>query len=367
MKVMLVGAHFTPAVAVIEQLKKYPNVSIIYVGRETTQEGDSSPSYESGVWPNLGIKFIPITTGRLQREFTLYTIPSLLKIPLGIVQSLCIILKEKPDVILSFGGYVAVPTVLVGWLFSIPIMIHEQTKVSGLANKISAFLADKIALSFAKGSLREKYILTGNPLRNEVLNPVKIPLDYAKLFHYAQKNSLPTLLIMGGNQGSHIINQTTEAALNKLLKIGCVIHITGNNKFNDFDRLKRLQNDRYLVKRWVSQEMGAILSKVDLIISRAGANTLYELAYFGKPALAIPFEPLYQDEQNENAKFFAHLGMVRILPQSKLSAASLIKNIRKILNNLNHFRQKAKNAKKVVKTDAAGRLALETLLLGKYI
>jgi len=129
MKILVTGAHFTPAVAVIEEFKKRPNIEIVYIGRNTTREGDTSPSIESQVLPDLGIKFIPIITGRLQKDFTLFTIPSLLKIPIGFMQALFFILGEKPDVILSFGGYVAVPLVFIGWLFSIPIIVHEQTLV----------------------------------------------------------------------------------------------------------------------------------------------------------------------------------------------------------------------------------------------
>src|SRR3989344_6300272 len=99
-KVLLTGAHFTPAVAVAEELKKYPNVKLVYVGRKTTLEGDKTTSIESKVLPSLGVRFIPIITGRLQREFTIYTIPSLLKIPIGILQALYIILRERPDLVL---------------------------------------------------------------------------------------------------------------------------------------------------------------------------------------------------------------------------------------------------------------------------
>src|SRR3990167_5082544 len=155
MKILVTGAHFTTAVAVIEELKNLPagrqeqkDIDIVYVGRKTTREGDSSHSVESQVLPQLGVKFISIITGRLQRAFTIYTFSSLLKIPIGFLQSFFILLKEKPDVILSFGGYVAVPLVIAGWLLSIPIIIHEQTLVSGLANTISSFFADKVAVSF---------------------------------------------------------------------------------------------------------------------------------------------------------------------------------------------------------------------------
>lgn len=367
MKILLTGAHFTPAVAVIEQLKKYPDVQIVYVGRETTQEGDCSKSRESQIIPESGVKFIPITAGRLQREFTFYTIPSILKIPIGFFQAFYIILKESPDAILSFGGYVAVPLVFAGWLLSIPILIHEQTLVSGLANRISAIFANKIALSFGKSQpKREKVILTGNPLRPNIINPIKrIPVEYLQLLKFSKKNGLPKILVMGGNQGSHALNLVIEKCLSKLSKISCLIHQTGDTKFKDFERLQEFISDKYLVKKWIGEELGAIISQVDLVICRAGANTLSELAYFGKPALVIPLQLLYQDEQKKNAKFFADLGLVQILNQSQLSAETLIKNIRLMLGNLNSISQTAKNARKVIIDGAAKRLALETVILAQ--
>ncbi|MDD5415814.1 MAG: UDP-N-acetylglucosamine--N-acetylmuramyl-(pentapeptide) pyrophosphoryl-undecaprenol N-acetylglucosamine transferase [Candidatus Daviesbacteria bacterium] len=364
MKILVTGAHFTPAVAVIEELKKFDGAKIVYVGRRTTLEGDGSASPESQVLPALGVKFIPIITGRLQRSFTIYTIPSLFKIPVGFIQALYIILSEKPDVILSFGGYVAVPVVIAGWLFSIPIIIHEQTLVSGLANKISAFCADKIAVSFEPDVFKsEKVILTGNPIRREI---VEISQG-VKLTHPRGGLEVPTILIMGGNQGSHIINLAVEEVLNKLTKLAYVIHATGDNKYGDFERLESLGRfgERYLVKKWIGKGYGAILKKADLVISRAGINTLTELAYLGKPALVIPIPYLYQDEQNKNAGYFEKLGLVRILPQSKLSAEALFKNIRVMLSDLNQLIERAKKAKKVIVPDAAKRLALETMLLAK--
>ena len=190
MRILLTGTHFTTAAATIPELQKFHDVKLVYVGRKTTKEGDSTPSVESIELPKLGVKFIPITTGRLQRSFTLYTIPSLLKIPVGFIQALFIILKEKPDVVLSFGGYVGVPIVFWAWLFSIPVIIHEQTLVSGLANTISSWFADKIAVSFESDDSfnGEKVILTGNPIRQEILD--------AKVVR--RRSLLPTILITGG-------------------------------------------------------------------------------------------------------------------------------------------------------------------------
>lgn len=357
MKVLVTGAHFTPAVATIEQLKKFKDAEVVYVGRKTTLEGDDSPSVESKELTLLGIKFIPIITGRLQRSFSIYTIPSLLKIPIGVLQALYIILSQKPDVILSFGGYVAVPIVIIGWLFSIPIIIHEQTLIPGLANKISSFFADKIAVSFEKSGYKgEKTILTGNPIRREIVDSRSIPPGGK------------TVLVIGGNQGAHVINLAVENCLKKLLKIAKVYHQTGDSKYQDYERLEELGKSgqleelgkRYMVKKWIGEEYGAILQKADLVVSRAGINTLTELAILGKPAFLIPIP---NSEQQVNAQYFAHLGLVKILPQSKLSGQTLLKGIQLMLSNLPSLTEKAKKAREIIIPDAAKRLALETVIL----
>lgn len=366
MKILITGAHFTPAVAVVEEFKKYTDVKVVYVGRKTTQEGDSSPSAESKVLPTMGVKYIPITTGRLQRQFSVYTIPSLLKIPIGFIQALIIILNEKPDVILSFGGYVALPLVLIGWLFSIPIIVHEQTLVYGLANSISSLFANKIALSFKSSKIDNiKTILTGNPIREMIREGRGIRGSWGD----TRRDELPTILITGGNQGSHTINLAVEGCLDKLIKIAKIIHVTGDNKFGDFGRLGRLggKMGRYVVSKWIGEEYGEVLKKLDLVVSRAGINTLSELAYLGIPVLVIPIPYLYKDEQNKNANFFKEHGLARILPQSKLSADSFLENIKWMLKNLDELNKKAKGTKKVILPDAAKTLALETYLLAKGV
>src|SRR5258708_5429670 len=259
MKVLITGAHFTPAQAVIEELQKFPEVKLIYVGRKTTREGDTTSSVESQVLPKLGVKFVPITTGRLRRVLDIWTVISLLKIPVGFIQAPFILMKESPDVIVSFGGYVGVPLVIWGWFFSIPIIVHEQTLVSGLANTISNIFATKIAVSFDKdySFKREKIILTGNPMRKELLEGSKnIPADIKKAIQSAKSEKLPLIYITGGNQGSHTINTSVADVLEELTKKAVVIHQTGDSEFKDFESLsekkKDLKNpDRYLVKKWV--------------------------------------------------------------------------------------------------------------------
>jgi len=383
MKILITGAHFTAAVAVIEELQKTPNTEIVYVGRKSTREGDRSLSPESQIIPEMGIKFIPITTGRLQRALTIYTLLSLLKIPIGFIQSLWILFTQKPDRVLSFGGYVAVPVVITGWLMSIPVIIHEQTLVTGLANKICSWFSDKILVSFdTKNDFPpEKVILTGNPLRKEILEAgeirgigeIKQSLrsdDLREIFFTARKEKKPVIFVTGGNQGSHVINLAVENCLDKLTKLAYIIHQTGNSKFKDFERLEKKLSSHYFVSLFFYQEMPYLLKHSDLVISRAGINTLMELAYFGTPALVIPVPYLYKGEQNQNAKYFESSGLVKILPQSKLSGDSLLREIKGMgeikqslrSDDLRERKDKAKKAKSVVIPEAGKIIALETLI-----
>ncbi|MDO8638890.1 MAG: UDP-N-acetylglucosamine--N-acetylmuramyl-(pentapeptide) pyrophosphoryl-undecaprenol N-acetylglucosamine transferase [Candidatus Daviesbacteria bacterium] len=371
MKILITGSHFTPAQATIEELQKHLDIEIVYVGRKFTLEGDKTQSVESQVLPEMGIRFIPIITGRLQRFFTIHTIPSLFKIPFGIVQSFFIVWNEHPDVVLSFGGYVAVPVVISSWLFSIPIILHEQTLVSGLANSISAIFADKIAVSFEENKEfnKNKTVLTGNPLRKEIFADEKLMnIDLQGIINVSKKENLPLILITGGNQGSHAINKTILESFEALNKIVCVIHQTGDSNFNDFEKLSEEKNnlknpEKYLALKWIDgRNMGAILRKVDLVISRAGMNTLLELAYFGVPTLVIPLPYLYKNEQNVNAKFFEKMGLTTILSQNNLNENNLMEKIKIMLKNIDKLKESAIGAKKVVIIDAAKRLALETLL-----
>lgn len=365
MKVLITGAHFTPAVSLIEELKKTKGVEIVYVGRKYTMEGQQVTSVESQLLPKLGVEFIPIITGRLQRSFTIFTIPSLLKIPVGFIHALLIILSQKPDVVVSFGGYVAVPVVFAAWLLSIPVLVHEQTLVSGLANKISAVFADKIAIGFPQNEFAKnpKAVLTGNPLRKEISSPKDIAGDYKKLFQLAKKEDKPVVFMTGGNQGSHAINEAVEGCLEKLLKKTYVIHQTGDSNFKDYERLMSIQDTRYIVEKFIAEEMGTILSQADLVVSRAGINTLTECAYLHKPVLVIPLPHLYQNEQVKNAKFFEKLGLVKILNQSDLSSDSLYHSIENMLESLSKWQKQAREMDLKIEETVAKKIALEVISL----
>lgn len=364
LRLVITGGHLTPALAVIEELQRQGDWEILFIGRKYAAEGDRTPSIGSQVIRNRGIRFAPIRAGRLQRRFTRWTIPAALKIPLGFFQAFFHLVRFRPQVILSFGGYVSVPVVLAGWFLKIPAITHEQTNVKGLATKINTPFAKKIAVSWPEtlGLFpSSKVILTGNPIRKAILDKpnrkIWQTLDYP--------SDLPLVFITGGNQGSHVINKAVEESLLKLVKMANVFHQCGYlQAMGDFERLEKARSNlpfvlqkRYHVKKYLdTQEMATLLQKADLVVSRAGANTLTELAVLGKPALLIPFPWLYHDEQIKNAEILERVGTAEIIPQGDFLAQRLLVEIRSMLRSLGDYQKNAPQAKKLVKLDAVQKI-----------
>jgi len=314
MSIVITGSHLTPALAVIDELKKRGEKKIYYLGRRYTLEGVKIPSVESRLLPQKGIKFIPIPAGRLQRRFTRYTIPSLLRVPLGVLASLYYLLKIRPKAVISFGGYVSVPVVFAARILGIPSLTHEQTTVLGLANKINSFFTDKIAISFPESARffpRQKTVLTGNPIRKEIFTVQK------PLFKLDPKRK--TVYITGGNQGEYN-----------------VIHQCGAKDFPLLKRKKKrlppdCQKHYFLTDYIFPENIGWVFKNADLVVSRGGANTITELLALKKRALIIPIPWTAHHEQEKNARLIKRAGLGDILPQEKLTPLALRKQIEKLL------------------------------------
>lgn len=319
-KIFVIGGHYTPAKAVIDLLiNKY---QIFYLGRKYAMEDDPALALEYQSLNGLkNLTYLVLTTGRLQRKFFVNPVQSIkafLKIFIGFFQSLYYLLKYRPNLILSFGGYLALPVVICGWLFGIPVLTHEQTKVSGLANRIIAKFAKKV--------------LTGNPIRKEILDlkPVKTS----------------GIFVTGGNQGSHVINMAAK----DLFKKYKIVLQTGDSKFNDYETLKRDGVYKFLD----AKNMAKFLNEADLVISRAGANIVTELAYLGKPAILIPIPWSSGNEQMLNANFLKNAGTAEILEQKDLTGENLLKLVDFMFANLKKYQHKIP-----VKTDAAEEIVKE--------
>ena len=348
MKVVIIGGHFSPALAVIEELK---DEEVYYLGRKHTFEGDKAISLEQEEITKLGIPFYAINTARLQRKFTRHTVPSLVKFPLGFTQSLRILRQIRPEVVLGFGGYVSLPVVLAAFFLKIPVVIHEQTLEAGFANKIEAKFARKICISWQSSQQyfpKQETVLTGNPLRKIVLNAQP----------FREETGLPKLYITGGSSGSHVINLLVEESLEKLLKKFTVVHQTGDARaYADFERLQAKANKfgaqlakNYHPQKFFSQEEVAnSLSKANLVVGRAGINTVTELIYFKTPAFLIPLPFSQRNEQLKNALFLKGLGLAEIGIQNELTPDAFVETIFAMLKNLDRYQLK----EKVLMLDAA--------------
>lgn len=356
MKIVVIGGHLSPALSVLQKLK---DQDVLYLGRRYTFEGDKSESLEYKVVSSLGIKFKNIITGRLQRNFSFQTVLSLLKFPIGFVQSFLILKNFKPDIVLGFGGYVQVPVILASFLLRIPIVIHEQSLGAGLANKISSLIASKILISWESSKTffpKNKTVLTGIPLRNEIFQSSKTR---------AESSKAPLIYITGGNSGSHSINLLVEQSLTDLLASSFIFHQTGESGFGDFEKLSKLKESlphelkkRYMVMKFVnSKDVAEILSSSDLVVSRSGMNTISELMFFGKPCLLIPL-PL-GNEQKQNALFLKKQGIAEVLNQENLTVFEFKNAIETMLKNISTYKKNKENVKSLISQNAAEKIVQE--------
>lgn len=368
MKVLVAGAHLTPALAVIKKLLEIPDIEIVYIGRKYARDDDSAKSVESEILPKLSIKFIPITAGRLNRFFSFQTIISFIKTPIGFIQAFYYLCKEQPDIIVSFGGFTGLPVVICGWFLSVPSIIHEQGLKMGLANLISSFFTEKIAITFSETRLpefinKEIIIITGNPIRPEFL-ATKISGSY-EIVEFVKRANIkkkPIILITAGNQGSHFINLLVEDKLSEFTEIAAIIHQTGESKFDDFSNLKKYVSPNYLAKKWIEvADLSYVLDKADLVVSRAGINTLIELSLKSVPVLIIPI-PI-GSEQREGAKFFTDLGLGETTEEEKLTPDIFLQKIKSMISRKKILKESAGNTKKIILLDGEKRLVQEILLL----
>jgi UDP-N-acetylglucosamine--N-acetylmuramyl-(pentapeptide) pyrophosphoryl-undecaprenol N-acetylglucosamine transferase len=353
--IFITGGHLTPALAVIEKFDKN-KWEILYIGRKYALEGDKVVSVEYTIINQKKIKFLTIFAGRIQRALTKYTLWSIIKIPIGFLQALYYVIKYKPNVILSFGGYVALPVVLAGWLFRIPIYTHEQTMSIGLANKIISKFANKILVSWEKNLSqfpKSKTVLVGLPIRKQIFEINK---------KFTLPNDKPVIYITGGNLGAHSINVIIEQNLQELLKNYILIHQCGDtNEFRDFERLENIKKElpinlqkQYFIFKYITDEyIGWVMNQADILITRSGANIVVEIIQLQKPAIFIPLPWSGENEQYENAKYLEIHQAAKIILQQDLSTKMLFSNINEILKMEKQIKYNLKNLNQKLIQNAA--------------
>lgn len=344
--ILMTGGHAgSTAHAIIEEIhRQNKNWNIFFTGNKYAIEGKRLLTYEAEVLNNIGCKFIPMVSGRIQRKFTLWTIPSFLKIPLGFIQALFIIIKVKPCLIITFGGSSSFSIVFWGWLMKIPIILHEQTAVAGRSNQVAARFASVVALSressikYIKGN---KVVITGNPILNNFCSIDK---------KYLSKK--PVLFITGGSRGSEIINKVVIESIDVLLKDFIVIHQTGRKQEKYINNIaKSLNLDKscnYQIYGFLQPDQYLkVFSQTDIIISRSGANSVSQIIAGRVPSVLIPIPFSYLNEQYQNALFLNKEKGCVLLPQKDLSKENLIKAVSNIKNRWEYYKNNLRNIKNI--------------------
>ncbi|MFZ5844869.1 MAG: UDP-N-acetylglucosamine--N-acetylmuramyl-(pentapeptide) pyrophosphoryl-undecaprenol N-acetylglucosamine transferase [Patescibacteria group bacterium] len=354
-KVFVTGGHLTPAMAVIEELtKETKRWEIVFIGRIHQLEGDQGLSEEYRIIKKLGLKFLPLTTGRFTRVFSFETLISLSKIPLGLVTAFRYCLEEKPGIIISFGGYLALPVVVAGAILGIPTITHEQTRAIGLANRVISFFARRICVSYRE-MVRQfpphKTVFTGLPIRRQIFDPPR-EISLTILLNY------PLLYIMGGTTGASSLNELVYPGLAGLTTKYMVVHQTGRLSYERAlsfrQKLSQAQQEHYLPVPYLDTlEHAWVLSRAALVVGRSGANSVGEIAATGKVAVFIPLPWSAGGEQQKNARYLVDRGSAVMLNQQKLDPLALVATIEETFSHLSQYQKRAEEIAREFPRDGA--------------
>lgn len=338
--ICIIGGHLTPALATIEMIRKiHPSWKVFFIGRKYSLEGSSALSEESRIIESMEIPFFSIVTGRLKRSLSVSTIVNLLLIPIGIVQSLLLLISHRPVVVLSFGGYVAVPVALASWLLHIPVITHEQTSSLGFANRIIGLIAQVICVSNDKTDSKyyaKKIRMTGLPIRSSLQNPPKET-------SFTLPRNQPIIYCIGGATGSYSVNHLIYSSVPILCKSFVLVHQVGRawiQEAHEFTCLqdKAIQKNYFVFPYLDASDHSWLLHHTEVIISRSGANAVEEISMSDATAIFIPLPWSAANEQYLNAK--NSLNSYRIMVDQKtLNSQQFIETIG-VLFEANHARIK---------------------------
>lgn len=350
------GGHIFPIIAVARELKK------IYQDSNTLEMMFLGPigPYRQDL-EKEGIMVKSILAGKLRRYFSLWTMLDIFKFPLGLIQSLWYLYLYMPDAVFSKGGYGSLPIILVSWLYLIPILVHESDAVPGLANRFGGFFSKRIALSFQSA---EKYFpskktaLIGNPVRSEIRQVCLSGNKEEAKSVFNITSSKPIILILGGSQGAQKINELIYSVLPQLLERYEVIHQCGIKHYEKIKKeMGQIPGGYYLFPFLDENQYAYAFLISDLIISRAGAGSISEIAVCHKPSILIPIPKSASDHQRKNAFDYARAGATSVLEQDNLSANLLVSEISEILGKPELSQQMKENAGNFSQPEASQRIA----------
>jgi UDP-N-acetylglucosamine--N-acetylmuramyl-(pentapeptide) pyrophosphoryl-undecaprenol N-acetylglucosamine transferase len=311
------AGHVTPNLALIPKLSER-GFEIHYVGRKSGIEKDLLNKIE--------IPYYGINAGKLRRYFDLRNLSDIFFVGAGFLESLFLVRKLRPQVVFSKGGFVSCPLVWAAWLNQVPVIIHESDLTPGLANKLSAPFAKWICYSFPEtGTVLppERAVFTGIPIRESLLHgKAERGRGYCGF-----TDSKPVVLVLGGSQGAETINRNVRAGLDRILRDFNLCHICGTGGIEANQDMR----SGYMQYEYADDELPDLLAMADVVVTRAGATTIFELLELRKPNLLIPLTlEQSRGDQIMNARSFEQRGFSKVLMEDDLSAESLMAAVKKI-------------------------------------
>ena len=320
-KIILTGGgtagHVTPNIALLPRLKE-EGFEILYVG--------SYDGIERKLIQKEGIPYRGISSGKLRRYFDLKNFTDPFRVLKGFGEAASIIKEFQPDVVFSKGGYVSVPVVRAAGMKHIPVVIHESDMTPGLANKLSYGAASKICCNFPETfSLlpEDKAVLTGSPIRAELLSGDREKARELTGF----TPDKPVLLVIGGSLGSRAVNEAVRRDLPLLLEEFSVLHLCGKGNLDE----SLMDTKDYLQFEYVSEELKDYFALADIMVSRAGANSICEILALRKPNVLIPLSAkASRGDQILNAQSFEKQGYSLVLEEENMNDQSLMDAVHKV-------------------------------------
>jgi UDP-N-acetylglucosamine--N-acetylmuramyl-(pentapeptide) pyrophosphoryl-undecaprenol N-acetylglucosamine transferase len=343
------GGSATPVLAVAQELRhRDPVCAMLYVGTRTGPE-----TLLAG---REGIPYVGVATGKLRRYWSIQNLTDPLRVARGLAESLALVRRFRPDVAFGAGGFASVPPLFAAALLRIPVLIHQQDVIPGLANRLLAPSARRITVALPQTMSRfpsDRTFLRGNPVRSSVLSGDR-EQGFRRL---GLLPSVPLLLVTGGGTGALGLNRLVSSAAHELVGSCQILHLTGKGRGVPVPELGR----RYRQREFLVEEMPDALAAASLVLSRAGMSTLSELAALGKPTVVVPMPHSHQEA---NAVAFAEQRAVLVLDQPSLTPERLVRTVRELLDDGARREALAQAIARIMPRDATSRLADDLSELG---
>ena len=357
------GGHFYPIIAIAQALNDKVNEKKILPPKLYFM---SNSKYNARALFDNEIEFIGVPAGKLRRYFSILNFTDLFKTLYGMFSALIKMYNLYPDVVVSKGGYSSFPALFAAKMLRIPVIIHESDSTPGIVSKWSAKFAEKIAISypevadkFPKQKTEGRIAFTGNPIRKEIVTPLS---NGAREFLNLEETT-PIIFVLGGSQGSKMINDAMIDSANDLVNKYQIIHQTGKN---NFDLVKSttdivLKDNKYSYRYHTFDYLNDLAMRMsagvaDIVISRAG-STIFEISAWGIPSIIIPLSKEVSHDQTKNAFAYAHSGACTVIEEHNLTSHILVSEIDRIINNKRINEAMRQGAKQWSHIDAASKIA----------